>query len=211
MMFIKKFIILNLRRRIINMNKDVIKRLLKYLNKNIISLIITFVLAIASVLLTIYVPILFGNAIDLIVDKDNVNFDGPEEIINKVSIGWNLLYLKDGYGCKDTLAFKIDPIEIIPDKYFTPNGDNNHEEWTVKNLNTYDSYIVEIFDRYGKRLFVQRVGSFSSTGKSDVTGDEFKGWDGIYNGHPMPSDDYWYLITVEEIRKQYTGHFTLKR
>ena len=68
-----------------------------------------------------------------------------------------------------------------------------------------------IFDRYGKRLFVQRVGSFSSTGKSDVTGDEFKGWDGIYNGHPMPSDDYWYLITVEEIRKQYTGHFTLKR
>ena len=142
---------------------------------------------------------------------DNVNFDGPEEIINKVSIGWNLLYLKDGYGCKDTLAFKIDPIEIIPDKYFTPNGDNNHEEWTVKNLNTYDSYIVEIFDRYGKRLFVQRVGSFSSTGKSDVTGDEFEGWDGIYNGHPMPSDDYWYLITVEEIRKQYTGHFTLKR
>lgn len=142
---------------------------------------------------------------------DNVNFDGPEEIINKVSIGWNLLYLKDGYGCKDTLAFKIDPIEIIPDKYFTPNGDNNHEKWTVKNLNTYDSYIVEIFDRYGKRLFVQRVGSFSSTGKSDVTGDEFEGWDGIYNGHPMPSDDYWYLITVEEIRKQYTGHFTLKR
>ena len=142
---------------------------------------------------------------------DNVNFDGPEEIINKVSIGWNLLYLKDGYGCKDTLAFKIDPIEIIPDKYFTPNGDNNHEKWTVKNLDTYDSYIVEIFDRYGKRLFVQRVGSFSSTGKSDVTGDEFEGWDGIYNGHPMPSDDYWYLITVEEIRKQYTGHFTLKR
>ena len=142
---------------------------------------------------------------------DNVNFDGPEEIINKVSIGWNLLYLKDGYGCKDTLAFKIDPIEIIPDKYFTPNGDNNHEEWTVKNLNTYDSYIVEIFDRYGKRLFVQRVGSFSSTGKSDVTGDEFKGWDGIYNGHPMPSDDYWYLITLEDVRKQYTGHFTLKR
>ena len=142
---------------------------------------------------------------------DNVNFDGPEEIINKVSIGWNLLYLKDGNGCKDTLAFKIDPIEIIPDKYFTPNGDNNHEKWTVKNLDTYDSYIVEIFDRYGKRLFVQRVGSFSSTGKSDVTGDEFEGWDGIYNGHPMPSDDYWYLITVEEIRKQYTGHFTLKR
>lgn len=143
---------------------------------------------------------------------DNVNFDGPEEIINKVSIGWNLLYLKDGYGCKDTLAFKIDPIEIIPDKYFTPNGDNNHEKWTVKNLDAYDSYIVEIFDRYGKRLYIIRVGSFNIGGASDEdVSQAFEGWDGIYNGHPMPSDDYWYLITVEEIRKQYTGHFTLKR
>lgn len=143
---------------------------------------------------------------------DNVNFDGPEEIINKVSIGWNLLYLKDGNGCKDTLAFKIDPIEIIPDKYFTPNGDNNHEKWTVKNLDTYDSYIVEIFDRYGKRLYIKRVGSFNIGGASDEdVSQAFEGWDGIYNGHPMPSDDYWYLITVEEIRKQYTGHFTLKR
>lgn len=142
---------------------------------------------------------------------DNVNFDGPEEIINKVSIGWNLLYLKDGNGCKDTLAFRIDPLEIIPDKYFTPNGDNNHEKWTVKNLDAYDSYIVEIFDRHGKRLFIQKVGSFNIGGANTVEGNAFEGWDGIYNGHPMPSDDYWYLITVEEIRKQYTGHFTLKR
>lgn len=142
---------------------------------------------------------------------DNVNFDGPEEIINKVSIGWNLLYLKDGNGCKDTLAFKIDPLEIIPDKYFTPNGDNNHEKWTVKNLDAYDSYIVEIFDRHGKRLFIQKVGSFNIGGANTVEGNEFEGWNGKYNGHDMPSDDYWYLITVEEIRKQYTGHFTLKR
>ena len=68
------------------MNKDVIKRLLKYLNKNIVSLVITFVLAIASVLLTIYVPILFGNAIDLIVDKDNVNFDGLNIILFNIFV-----------------------------------------------------------------------------------------------------------------------------
>ena len=68
------------------MNKDVIKRLLKYLNKNIISLVITFVLAIASVMLTIYVPILFGNAIDLIVDKDNVNFDGLNVILFNIFV-----------------------------------------------------------------------------------------------------------------------------
>ncbi|MBP3503918.1 MAG: ABC transporter ATP-binding protein [Bacilli bacterium] len=86
MLFIKRFIILNLRRRIIKMNKSVIKKLFKYLNKNIISLSITLVLAIVSVVLTIYVPILFGNAIDLIIDKGNVNFGGLKDILFNIFI-----------------------------------------------------------------------------------------------------------------------------
>lgn len=68
------------------MNKSVIKKLLKYLNKNIISLGITLLLAIISVVLTIYVPILFGNAIDLIIDKGNVDFNGLKDILFKIFI-----------------------------------------------------------------------------------------------------------------------------
>ena len=68
------------------MNKKVIKKLFKYLNKNIISLSITLVLAIVSVVLTIYVPILFGNAIDLIIDKGNVDFNGLKDILFKIFI-----------------------------------------------------------------------------------------------------------------------------
>ena len=68
------------------MNKNVIKRLLKYLNKNIVSLSITLILAVLSVVLTIYVPILFGNAIDLIIDKGNVDFNGLQDILFKIFI-----------------------------------------------------------------------------------------------------------------------------
>ena len=68
------------------MNKSVIKKLFKYLNKNIISLSITIVHAVASVVLTIYVPILFGNAIDLIIDKGNVDFNGLKDILLKIFI-----------------------------------------------------------------------------------------------------------------------------
>ena len=68
------------------MNKNVIKRLLKYLNKNIVSLSITLILAVLSVVLTIYVPILFGNAIDLIIDKGNVDFNGLKDILFKIFI-----------------------------------------------------------------------------------------------------------------------------
>lgn len=139
-------------------------------------------------------------------------YDVPSEILNNVPIGWNLLYVKDKFNCESTKEFYVEPIPVVPAKYFTPNEDGVNDKWTVKNLDAYDSYIVEIFDRYGKRLYIKRVGSFNIGGASDEdVSQAFEGWDGIYNGHPMPSDDYWYLITVEEIRKQYTGHFTLKR
>ena len=142
---------------------------------------------------------------------DGENYDVLDVILERASIGWNKLYVIDANECGSDKMFEVDPIEIRPEKYFSPNNDGVNEKWEVINLNTYSSYIVEIFTRHGKRIFIQRVGSFNIGGVDDGLGDAFTGWDGIYNGKPMPSDDYWYLITVEDIRKQYTGHFTLKR
>ena len=176
-------------------------------------------------------PLPVINSIEVVTDENglntlDVNIDGNSpycysldgntygeegDLPAYLPIGWNQLYVKDTYGCKSSALFQVEPTPIEPEKYFTPNGDGVNETWDVLNLNIYPAYIVEIFDRHGKRLFIQRVGSFNTGDQNTVDGDEFKGWDGIYNGHPMPSDDYWYLITVEEIRKQYTGHFTLKR
>jgi len=42
---------------------------------------------------------------------------------------------------------------------------------------------IFIFDRYGKLL-----NSFS--GQSN-------GWNGNYNGKPMPSDDYWFMVEYQ--------------
>lgn len=142
---------------------------------------------------------------------DGENYDVLDVILERASIGWNKLYVIDANECGSDKMFEVDPIEIRPEKYFSPNNDGVNEKWEVINLNTYSSYIVEIFTRHGKRIFIQRVGSFNTGGQNTVEGDEFTGWNGEYNGKPMPSDDYWYLITVEDIRKQYTGHFTLKR
>ncbi|MCP4909476.1 MAG: T9SS type B sorting domain-containing protein, partial [Bacteroidetes bacterium] len=40
-----------------------------------------------------------------------------------------------------------------------------------------------------------------------------EGWDGSYNGNPMPSSDYWFKIeyTENDTKKEFRGHFTLKR
>ena len=142
--------------------------------------------------------------------NDEFYSEVPEEILSYVPIGWNLLYVKDLYDCATTKEFYVEPVPITPAKFFSPNQDGQHDEWTIQDLDAYSSYIVEIFDRHGKKLYEKRVGSFNGE-KVTTSGSEIFTWDGTYNGHLLPSDDYWYLITVEEIRKQYTGHFTLKR
>lgn len=68
------------------MNKGVIKKTLKYLSKDIITLIIVLLLGIASVILTIYLPMLIGNAVDLIIGINNVKFDLLKNLLLKIII-----------------------------------------------------------------------------------------------------------------------------
>ncbi|RMB63812.1 hypothetical protein EAX61_00005, partial [Dokdonia sinensis] len=44
------------------------------------------------------------------------------------------------------------------------------------------------------------------------------GWNGTFNGQPMPSNDYWFRVEYNEadengelIKKEFSGHFALKR
>jgi gliding motility-associated-like protein len=79
-------------------------------------------------------------------------------------------------------------------KYFTPNNDGNHDLWLVKDFSN-NMKEISIFNHYGKLLKYLEPGI---------------GWDGTFNGKPMETNDFWYIISFkngETIR----GHFTLKR
>ena len=56
------------------MNKKALKQVWNYIKKYRIAMIITLVLAVAIVAMTLYVPIIIGNAIDNIVEAGDVNF-----------------------------------------------------------------------------------------------------------------------------------------
>jgi gliding motility-associated-like protein len=114
---------------------------------------------------------------------------------DNVSPGIHDLYIHDKNGCgtvKKTIA-----VLGIP-KFFTPNNDGHNDYWNIKGanetLNTKAQIII--YDRYGK-LIKQVLAS------SD-------GWDGTFIGNPMPADDYWYTIKLEDGREA-KGHFSLKR
>lgn len=81
-------------------------------------------------------------------------------------------------------------------RFFTPNNDGYHDTWTIKGIANQTISFIQIYDRYGKLLK-----------KLDPAS---KGWDGTFNGHQMPPDDYWFQITLND-GKTHSGHFSLLR
>ncbi len=116
-------------------------------------------------------------------------------IFTDVPPGVHTVYVKDLDGCGTSSQI----IEVIGiPKFFTPNDDGFNDTWNVKGLTTTKNYntSIYIFDRYGKLL--KELSPISN------------GWDGTFNGEPLPTDDYWYTIYFEDGRTS-KGHFTLKR
>lgn len=68
------------------MNKKILSKVLKYIGRYKYLVFVSIACATASALLTLYVPILIGKAIDFIVGKGNVNFDSMTAILIKICI-----------------------------------------------------------------------------------------------------------------------------
>lgn len=65
---------------------DIIRKVLKYIKEYRILLSISIALAAATVALTLYVPILIGNAIDYMIGPSNVNFEAIAQILVKIGV-----------------------------------------------------------------------------------------------------------------------------
>ncbi|MGB5981572.1 MAG: T9SS type B sorting domain-containing protein [Nonlabens sp.] len=118
-----------------------------------------------------------------------------EPFFDNLSAGFYNLFVNDKNGCGVTTA----PFSIIGyPKFFTPNNDGFNDFWNIRGV----SDVVEpdaeifIFDRFGKLLAQINPASL--------------GWDGTFNGAPLPSSDYWFKATLSD-GTIFSSHFTLKR
>lgn len=126
--------------------------------------------------------------------------NGDMLIFEDVTPGTHTVYGRDANGCGIT----VHSITLIGyPKFFTPNGDGQNDRWNIIGLQNQPADIF-IFDRYGKLL--------------ESLHPAAPGWDGTYNGRPMPSNDYWFCVDfVEQLpggseqKQEFVGHFTLKR
>ena len=67
-------------------NKEMMKRVLKYIRKYTPALVLSLLLAGLTVLLTLYIPILTGNAVDLIIGEGQVDMPDIFAIMKKIAI-----------------------------------------------------------------------------------------------------------------------------
>jgi gliding motility-associated-like protein len=113
--------------------------------------------------------------------------------------GKHTFYIEDDLGCRsETTHYVLEAPKLFPPAYFSPNGDGIKDTWDIPNIrDIYPDAVVAIYDRFGKKI-IEYKGSDT-------------GWDGKYLGHDMPTTDYWYEIDIDEVDKQYVGHFTLLR
>ncbi|MGB2471801.1 MAG: T9SS type B sorting domain-containing protein [Flavobacteriaceae bacterium] len=144
------------------------------------------------------------NTVEILVDNlglgdyeytiGNSDFQN-EPYFTQIRPGLQTVYVRDRMGCGVSLV-QVGVVGYY--KYFSPNNDGINDTWQILGLKTtFNSQSsVYIYDRYGRFL-------------TQISGPD-ESWDGSYQGSPLPADDYWFRLELEDGRV-YTGHFSLMR
>ncbi|EDM36541.1 bacterial Ig-like domain protein [Pedobacter sp. BAL39] len=103
---------------------------------------------------------------------------------------------KDGCTATDRVFVKVLD-EIVPPNAFSPNGDGRNDVWNLPNLDSYPNVTVDIFNRYGEKVFHSK--------------NYFIPFDGNYRNQALPVGTYYYLIDPGNGRKRISGSLTLIR
>nr|WP_303315793.1 choice-of-anchor L domain-containing protein [Flavivirga sp. MEBiC07777] len=159
----------------------------------------------ATINLTTTVDFADPNSITVDIDTNNIGDyvfildDGAPQtsnIFENVTFGKHTVTVRDLKGCMD---ISEDVVVIDIPKFVTPNSDGFYDTWHIVGIELLPGTIVHIYNRHGKLLKTLPHTS--------------PGWDGTYNGHNMPSDDYWFSADVIQDGNSFnlTGHFALKR
>jgi len=124
---------------------------------------------------------------------DGLTFQ-DDPLFTRVATGTYNAIVRDKNGCGLSSSFLVYVLDYP--RFFTPNGDGYNDLWVIENSNFLPEYTIQIFDRYGKLL--------KQMNKNSI------GWDGLYNGQQLASDDYWFTLIFTDGRNV-KGHFSLKR
>ncbi len=108
-------------------------------------------------------------------------------VFNNLPIGLNTAYVLSSDNCTlTTQDFIITQLYNV----ITPNGDGYNDVLDYSEVKTKNHFSIQVFDRVGSLIF-------QSFDKEYV-------WDGKYDGKPLPTGTYWYVLQWEEPKNKQT-------
>ncbi|WBX72418.1 T9SS type B sorting domain-containing protein [Tenacibaculum retecalamus] len=89
----------------------------------------------------------------------------------------------------DGISDACDSKEIVFNKGFSPNGDNQNDTWVIENIDNYPKNTVEIFNRWGERVYKASDYKNDFDGKANQRGG---------SSDKLPVGSYLYIINLNE-------------
>ena len=106
----------------------------------------------------------------------------------------------DANGCSVeasvVIEYQNDACFVVPE-IITPNNDGYNDYWRIDGLEVYPEVVIEIFDRWGRRVFY-------SEGHEPY-------FDGTFDGKELPMESYLYVIDLHNGSERIIGNLTIIR
>jgi gliding motility-associated-like protein len=136
-------------------------------------------------------------------DSEDVVFSdptNPNSLVNGLDLGENVLtWTVDNGVCgifTDEVIIEVRQF-LIPTG-FSPNGDGVNDTYVIRGLENLGKTSMEVYDRWGKRIY--QNGAYDNS------------WDGsARSGRILPTDTYFFIITIEETGAVIKSSMELKR
>ncbi|WP_439879962.1 gliding motility-associated C-terminal domain-containing protein [Pontibacter sp. MBLB2868] len=127
-------------------------------------------------------------------DLSDAYIANPVATPTKTTTYYVTITTKEGCTVKKGVTIIVLPkLEIT--NVITPNNDGFNDKFLIKNIENYPNCIVEIYTRWGEKIF-------ESKGYSEP-------WDGRKNGSPLPMSAYYYIIRLDKDSAPISGSVTI--
>ncbi|MDO5509225.1 MAG: T9SS type B sorting domain-containing protein [Weeksellaceae bacterium] len=133
-----------------------------------------------------------GDGADMLFSLDGSEWQTSPVFYN-VSPGLHSAIARYSDGCETE---PISNFLLYVYNVITPNNDGYNDRFEIPGLDQLEGVRISIIDRYGKLLYQNE-------------GDGVFRWNGTYNGRPLPTGDYWYIIHFPDGRV-HNGSITLR-
>jgi gliding motility-associated-like protein len=127
---------------------------------------------------------------------DNVNIANPT-VKPDVTTTFSVT-VTNANGCSSTENITIEvesDFKVTPQTLITPNGDGKNDFWIIKNIDAYPDNEVKVFDASGRQVY--RKQRYNNS------------WDGTFNGSPLPTGTYTFIIYFGEKIALVKGYLTI--